>query len=76
MATKQSGPRMRAAIITGLSRRHSASWASRRHSGKGVRTSTRKARLLTIGVGQAAGTVQLAGGGRAGVDQAKRNQRK
>jgi hypothetical protein len=39
---------MRAAIITGLSRRHSGTAASLRHRGKGVMIKTMKPMLLTI----------------------------
>ena len=45
---KQMGPMTRAAIITGLSRRHSGRAFSRRQSGNGVITRTAKAMVATI----------------------------
>ena len=44
---KQMGPMTRAAIITGLSRRHSGRAFSRRHSGNGVAARTRNAMVAT-----------------------------
>ena len=45
---KHAGPVTRAAIMTGLSGCHWGSTFSRRHSGNGVKDSTRKAMVATI----------------------------